>query len=115
MQSFALLLTLFVEGIIVVFLLRRQIPSYKRLLVLGIAPTLITHPFLWSATIMVQRYLSYGWTVFGLETIVVFIEGFIIAFIARISFRHSLTTSALANVCSTAVGLGIWRLIRAFS
>lgn len=71
------------------------------------AATLITHPQLWAAALWAYEWFPFWPSVLALESLVVLIEGGLIAWIAALRIDRAMIVSLAANSASLLVGLAI--------
>jgi len=107
-EAEALVISAAIEGPIAFLIARlRKWPSRGALHV-GLAScvaTAITHPQLWSAALWAYPRFPYWPTTIGLETLVIAVEGLLIAWMASLSFPRAILVSMIANLASCLAGL----------
>ncbi len=67
--------------------------------------TAVTHPQFWTAALFLYPRAPYWLTLLGLETLVVLIEGLLIAWVAGLRVSQAMMISLLANSASLLAGL----------
>ena len=104
-QSMALFFTLLLEVPVILFVARRWGVSGRRAFWAGVAMSSITHPIAWEAADMF--YTETGWVlVWGLiEASVVLVEGILMRWWLRLSWRRAGMLSLLANAVTAIAGL----------
>lgn len=82
-QIHALLLSLIVEGMVIFIAFKGSIKPAPKLVAIAIAPTMITHPILWTTLLSLPSTLPYLWAVGIGEIIVILVEGVLLKFLCQ--------------------------------
>jgi hypothetical protein len=104
----AMLLSAAIEGPVAWGMVRRTRWPCRGALHAGLASmvaTAVTHPQLWSAAIWAYGHYPFWACLLVLETLVVGVEGVLIAWMARLSLGHAMIVSLVANSTSCLLGL----------
>lgn len=72
--------------------------------------TAVTHPQLWSTAFWAYARFPYWPSVFALESLVIAVEGLLIAWMAELAISRALFVSLIVNSASCLFGLLIERL-----
>jgi len=67
--------------------------------------TAVTHPQLWAAALWAYPRFGYWPSLVGLETLVVLVEGLLIAWMAALALRRAMLVSLIANASSCIAGM----------
>jgi hypothetical protein len=111
-EAEALLFSAAIEGPIAYVIVRLSRWPSRGALHAGLASaaaTAITHPQLWSAALWAYPRYGYWPSVIGLETLVVLVEGLLIAWMAALALRRAMLVSLIANLASSAAGILLFR------
>lgn len=108
-QGAALALTLVVECLVIVLLLRSvlpQGPALPRILIAAAAASSLTHPFAWRAAAALSPE-GYRLGLLAIEAGVVLVEALALGLLLRLEPRRALVVSAAANAASFTVGFAV--------
>jgi hypothetical protein len=105
-QGAALVLTLVVECLVVVVLLRPSVIGMSRILAVAAAASLLTHPFAWRAAAALSPD-GYAQGVAIIETVVVLVEAAVLRLLLPVGARRALVIATVANLASFTAGLAL--------
>ena len=106
-EAEALVLSAAVEGPIAFLIIRFTRWPSRGALHVGIASgvaTAVTHPQLWTAALWAYPRFPYWPTAIVLEALVVAVEGVLIAWMAKLTWRRAMLVSLVANSASCLAG-----------
>ncbi len=115
-QFIALLISLAIEIPIILLLthfLQRFSSSVELLAMFALAcgATLLTHPLAWTSNQIIISDFIFPLRVIIIESIVIFVEGFLYSQVLDLGWRKGLYLSMIANIASFCGGIIIYRLI----
>lgn len=116
-QFIALLISLAIEVPIILLLthLTKRFTSFVQfiaMLALACGATLLTHPMAWMSNKLVISYLFFPARVIFIETVVIFIEGFLYSQVLDLGWRKGFSFALIANLASFLGGLIIFQFLQ---
>lgn len=105
-QGAALVLTLVVECLVVVVLLRPSVIGMSRILAAAVAASLLTHPFAWRAAAALSPD-GYAQGVAIIEMAVVLVEAAVLRLLLPVGARRAFVIATVANLASFTAGLAL--------
>ena len=105
-QGAALVLTLVVECLVVVVLLRPSVIGMSRIIAAAAAASLLTHPFAWRAAAALSPD-GYAQGVAIIEVAVVLVEAAVLRLLLPVDARRAFVIATIANLASFTAGLAL--------
>lgn len=111
-QPVALLLSLLLEVPLLLAIARyKRWCDLRQLLIVGLAATLLTHPFAWTGALWIYSYLPFPWGWLVIELAVTLAEAGLFRGFVGVSWQRALILSGLANGFSATVGLVLFMAV----
>lgn len=113
----ALLISLAIEVPIILSLIHATkrftcFVQFVAMFALACGATLLTHPPAWRINKIMVYYLLFPLRVILIESVIIFIEGFLFSQVLDLGWRKGLFFSFIANVASFCGGLIIFRFLQ---